>query len=316
MKRLLCRIRSAACLVLVLTCSVLTGGCAGPPEVSVDDGRLQVVTTVFPQYDFVRQIAGEHVQLSMLLKPGADSHSYEPAPQDIIKVRNADVFIYVGGENDTWIEDMLSSMDLSHMRTVRLVDCVETMTEEEEHEEHGGHEEEVDEHVWTAPANAAAITQHIARVLEDADPDNRDVYADNCRAYVEQLNQLDRDFREVIGHGNRKTIVFGDRFPLRYFAEAYGLTSYSALPGCASDTEASAATVAFLADKVREEQIPVVFKLELTSDSMARTIAGESGAKVLTFHSCHNVTREQLEGGATYVSLMRENMEHLREALE
>lgn len=192
-------------------------------------------------------------------------------------------------------------------------------TEEHEHE-YGGdssHEEheEADEHVWTSPVKAAEITEGIAQKMAELEPENAEVYLANARAYEEQILEVDAQFREIVENGVRRTIVFGDRFPVRYFAEEYGLEYYAAFPGCSSETEPSASTLAFLIDKVREEHIPVVFSIEFSNGNIARAICESGGAVPRTFYSCHNVTKDQMESGATYVSMMAENLEVIREAL-
>ncbi|MCM1308676.1 MAG: metal ABC transporter substrate-binding protein [Butyrivibrio sp.] len=311
-----------ALLLAAFAAASALAGCA--PEPADGDGRISVVSTIFAPYDFVRQIAGEHVENTMLLKPGTDAHSYEPTPRDIISLQKCDLFIYVGGENDAWVEDMLSSMDTSSMRTIRLLDCVEERYEEElvEGMDGGGHGDsheaenaDWDEHVWTSPVNAALICEEIAEVLARLDGENAEIYQKNTAAYKRELSELDADFCRVTQEAKSNTLVFGDRFPLRYFVEEYDLKYYAAFPGCASETEASAATVAFLIDEVKRDKIPIVFKIELSSENMARTIAEESGARVETFYTGHNLSRDDYENGESYVTLMRRNMELLKEAL-
>lgn len=303
--------------------------------------KLSIVATIFPSYDFARQIAGDKADVTMLLAPGAESHSFEPTPQDIIMIQNCDVFLYVGGENDTWVDSILDSIDQTNMNVVRLLDCVRPLGEEikegMEHEDHDadGHEHdsdvhedhdsdshvagvdevEYDEHVWTSPQNVIAIANVIKDVLCRADSSNAEVYQANAAEYIGRLDQLDKEFKAVVNKANRKTIVFGDRFPLRYFTEAYGLDYWAAFPGCSSETEPSAATIAFLINKVKEERIPVIFKIELSSGNVAQSVAEAAGARVLTFNSCHNLTKKEYEDGATYLSLMRENVKVLEEAL-
>ncbi len=316
--------RMLACLFLL---GSLQAGCAGEPAGEHgEDGKLSVVTTIFPQYDFTREIAGEQVDLKMLLKPGEETHSYEPTPQDIIAIQNSDIFIYVGGENDAWVEDILDSVE-EDLVTLRLMDCVDTVEEEYVegmkgaggHSHEGGTEDhsvhEIDEHVWTSPENAALIVEQIRDILVREDPANRDVYEDNAKRYTEELAMLDGKFRDVVDHSQSNLLIFGDRFPFRYFADAYGLDYYAAFPGCASDTEPSAATMAFLIDKTREDKAPVVLKMELSSDNIANAVAEATGTKVMTFYSCHNLSAEDFENGETYVSLMERNVETLREAL-
>ena len=321
------------------------GGRADPAD-NADDGKISVVTTIFPPYDFVREIAGDEADIKMLLKPGEETHSYEPMPQDIIAIQNSDVFIYTGGENDVWVEDILSSMPDSDLVTLRLVDCVETVEEEQvegmkgsaghDHDEedyddvHGGHTDEADEadgedeeespheadeHVWTSPVNASLIAEQIKNVLSKADPDNRGMYEENTLAYQEQLAELDGQFREVVDHAKRNIMIFGDRFPFRYFADEYGLEYYAAFPGCAGDTEPSAATMAFLIEKVKEEKVPAVLKMELSSADIANAIAEATGTEVKVFYSCHNLSADDFENGETYLSMMQKNVETLKEVL-
>ena len=304
------------------------------------EARISVVTTIFPPYDFVREIAGDRVELKMLLKPGEESHSYEPTPQDIIAIQESDVFIYTGGENDVWVEDILSSMPEGGRLTLRMIDCVDTV--EEEHVEgmkespghdHDDHEEddtdpdggeagedthsvhEIDEHVWTSPVNAALIVERIKEILIQADPSGEAVYEENAAAYEEELAKLDQEFRDVADHARRKLLIFGDRFPFRYFADEYGLDYYAAFPGCAGDTEPSAATMAFLIDKVKEEKVPAVLKMELSNDDIANAIAEATGTEVKVFYSCHNLSAEDFESGETYLSMMQKNVETLKEVL-
>ena len=322
-----------------LLCGSLLAGCGteraeGVSEEVQDDGRISVVTTIFPQYDFVRQIAGENVELKMLLKPGEETHSYEPTPQDIIAIQNSDIFIYVGGENDAWVEDILESMPEADMRTLKLMDCVDTVEEEHvegmqeqpghSHEEEESHEDEteeehsvheIDEHVWTSPVNASAIVDKIKGLLVQADPENRQIYEENAEVYEAELAELDAEFRDVVDNAGRSLVVFGDRFPFRYFADEYGLDYYAAFPGCASDTEPSAATMAFLINKVKEEEIPAVLKMELSNENIANAIAEATGTEVRTFYSCHNLTAEEFEDGETYLSMMQKNVETLKEVL-
>ncbi|MCL1964248.1 MAG: zinc ABC transporter substrate-binding protein [Firmicutes bacterium] len=467
--------------------------------------KLKVVTTIFPPYDFVRAIAGDAVELTMLLPPGSESHSFEPTPRDIIAIQNCDVFIYTGGEADVWVDRILASMDTSNMTLLPMLDMVdaveevivEGMEEEEdaheeaevfdpglvrarplsdwegawkslapmlrddsldeylrqyaeereltldearakraeawktddlpsfsiegdtltvngqegthsakysdagyalvegdhgtsvwyqyqimepaapmpsyllfndhqignadasEHDEesvphthlrygnagfeelldaegwspyyvaeyaaadeilkmlagHGHSEAELDEHVWTSPQNAKRIVLQIADTLSALDPSRADLFAQNAAAYAAELDALDQAFRQVVNGAVRETVVFGDRFPFRYLADAYGLTYYAAFPGCATETEASAATIKFLIDKVNEEKIPVVFTIELSNGKIADAIAESTGAVKLELHSAHNLSKSDFEKNVGYLELMRQNVEKLKEAL-
>lgn len=313
--------RAAACLLLLLIfAATLFGGCAPSGSGEEKKGKLKVVATIFPQYDFVRQVAGGKAELKMLLKPGEESHSYEPTPKDIIDIQNCDLFIYVGGENDEWVEDILESLDTGKMKTLRLIDCVKTVSEEHvegmKEERHSPEEEDAfDEHVWTSPKNAIKIVDNITEILCKTDPNNEASYRQASDEYRGELSVLDDEFREAAEDSNRHTILFGDRFPFRYFAEEYNLKYYAAFPGCASDTEPSAATMAYLINKVKEEKIPVVLKMELSNDNIAKAIAEATGAKVKVFYSCHNLTADQFAAGETYLSMMEKNVSTLREAL-
>jgi len=313
----------------VLCALVLLTSC-GPalPEASPD--RLQVVATVFPAYDFARAAAGDRADVTLLLPPGVESHSYEPTPADILQVQRCDLFIYLGGESDTWVDTILSAVERSG-ETLRMVDCVPLLEEEtvegmqgghdhdHEHEEDHDHLGEVvgmDEHVWTAPLNAAAITRTIGECLSALDPANEKVYAANAETYAAELEALDREFTAFFEGLPDRTIVFGDRFPLLYFADAYNLDYYAAFPGCGSQTEPSAATVAFLTEKVREEHLPAVWYIEFSNHLVADSIAEAAGVGTAQFHTCHNVSKADLEAGATYLSLMRGNLNALQENMQ
>ena len=305
-------------ILLAMLCALLSGcGAQSEPE---GEG-ISVVATVFAPYDFARQLVGELGEVTLLLPPGSEAHSYEPSPKDIIEIQNCDLFIYVGGVSDAWVSDVLESVG-GEVRTVTLMDCVELLEEEhvegmevdEDEHEHEG-EIEYDEHVWTSPRNAELICEKIAAALCEVDPEGAEEYGTALESYCAQLDELDAAFTEVVENGVRDTVVFGDRFPLLYFAKAYGLNYYAAWPGCADEAEPSAATVTFLIDKVKAEGIPVVFHIELSNEDMADTICNETGAKKMLFSACHNVTRAQFDAGVTYLELMWQNVDALREAL-
>lgn len=325
------------CVLLVLAGFAGCSAQAAPPQNGDGDAdRLSVVTTIFPQYDFVREITGSEDGLTLLLTPGAESHSYDPSPQDIITIQNCDVFIYVGGGNDVWVERILESMDTGNMRLVALTDLVSALPEEfvegmehnhedeedhdhdedEAHDDHD-HDEEatLDEHVWTSPVNAMAIVQGISAVLCDADPAGAELYTANASAYIEKLEALDAQFREVVAGAARNTIVVGDRFPFRYLVEEYGINYYAALSGCSSSTSCSPATIAFLIDTIRDEELPVVFHIEMSNQQTAAAICESTNAQTLLLHSCHNLTRDELAAGEGYLSLMAQNVENLKAAL-
>ena len=392
---------AAMFLFASLTGCSFTGDTHGDVETS-DDGKLKVVTTLFPYYDFARQIAGDKVELSMVIPAGQDSHSFEPTPADIRLIQNADLLICNGGAMEQWVSQVVSSLDSESLKVITMMDYVDIVEEEvvegmedsgEEHhhahaadndhdhaaedhdhtddehdhdaedhdhtddehdhdaedhdytddehdhdaedhdhtddehdhdaEDHththddddADYEIEYDEHIWTSPVNAMKITQVIADTLEEMDPADADTFTANAEDYIGKLKNLDREFREVVTGADLDLIVMADKFPLRYFADTYGLRYRAAFSGCSSDTEPSAKTIAYLIDKVREEQIPAVYYLELSSHRVAEIISEETGAKPLLFHSCHNVTRREFDNGVTYLELMEQNVVNLREGL-
>ncbi|MDD3347106.1 metal ABC transporter substrate-binding protein [Oscillibacter sp.] len=306
---------------LLLLCALVLTGCGGQIEKTERSDRLQIVTTVFPAYDFARAAAGEWADVKLLLPPGTESHTYEPTPSDILAVQECDLFLYLGGESDAWVETILSAVEMRGT-AMRMVDCVDLLEEEsvagmqEEHEDHGaGEVAELDEHVWTSPQNAAAITRAVGEQLSALDGAHAGDYTAAAEAYAAKIHELDGEFAAFFDARTDRTMVFGDRFPLRYFAEEYDLDYYAAFPGCSTQTEPSAATVAFLTDKVRQEKIPTVWYIEFSNHLVADSIAEAAGAKTAMFHSCHNVSKVELDGGATYVTLMQGNLEALKKYL-
>ena len=313
--------------IFPLLCALLLLAACGPALPPEDSGRLQIVAAVFPAYDFARAAAGELADVTLLLPPGAESHSYEPTPADILRVQRCDLFLYLGGESDAWVDTILSAIEPKG-ETLRMIDCVDLLEEETIEGMQGGHDHDhdheeghdhlgevvgMDEHVWTAPENAAAITRTVGERLAALDPGNGETYRANAGGYALELEELDRDFAAFFDGRTDRTIVFGDRFPLLYFAGAYDLDYYAAFPGCGTQTEPSAATVAFLTKKVREERLPTVWYIEFSNHLVADSIAEAAGVETAQFHTCHNVSRAELEAGATYLSLMRANLETLRE---
>ncbi len=299
-------------LFLLLCCAALL--CA--PAVHASQEPLSIVCTIFPAYDFARQLAGNTAQVTLLLPPGGDCHSYEPSPRDIIRIQEADLFLYGGGESDHWVEEILSSMGDDAPRAFRLTDCVTLLAEETTESMEAHHEEaEMDEHVWTSPKNAMRIVEDLSAALCEIAPENADAYGAALAGYLGELEALDAAFEETVAQGKRDLIVFGDRFPFRYFAHDYHLRYDAAFPGCSEDSEPSVRTVISLVETVRAEQVPVIFYIEFSSRKTADILAEETGAKELLFHSCHNVSSEELEAGATYLSLMWNNVSALKEAL-
>ena len=381
MKRLLC---------LFIVCALFLAACGGgdtgtiipdpasPAELTTPQATpeveeaelLRVIATVFPQYDFVRQIAGDRVELSMLISPGAEPHAFEPTPRDIIALDEADLFIYVGGHEDAWLEAILASLANQTLYRVALVDLVETLEVGHDHDhdhghshghdhghshshthahshdhdddcddeecddpahshdhdedcddeecddpDHHHHHHDVDEHVWTSPRNAILIVQALTDVLVELDAANAEFFRANAAAYIAELEALDAAFAEVVEEAVRHTVVFGDRFPFLYLMEAYGLHAYAAFVGCGSETQATPTTIAMLIEKVQAEEIPVVFYIEFSTQLIANVIQEATGARLLELHSAHNVSAADFAAGVTYLDLMWQNLEHLREAL-
>ncbi len=307
-------------LLFTLIFSVMClAGCSGQDNGS-GDGKLKVITTVFPPYDFTRQIAGDNIELDMLLSPETESHGFEPTLQDLADLQGCDVFIYIGGESEKWVEDALSSLDTSSIKVIRLMDYIRPLEEKivegmEVVEEDGSDEPELDEHIWTSPRNVIAIVNAICGVLCECDGGNAEAYEANAAAYIEQLSELDAELTELTADCQRHTIVLADRFPFAYLANHYGLDYYAAFPGCASDTEPSLATISFLCDKIEKENIPVIFYIEFSKADVADTICEATGAKKMLLHSCHNLTQDEFDAGVTYLELMQRNAVSLEEAL-
>lgn len=331
--------------IALLTLSLML---ASPLSVPAEE-KLQIITMNFPAFDFARQVAGERAEVTLLLPPGVDAHSFEPSPRDVIAMQEADLLIYNGGIGENWISGMLKSMGTDAPAAIAMMDQVDTVQEElvegmedvphahshgdeddhddhddHEHEEHGDHddhdhdeheERELDEHVWTTPNNAIKISRAILAKLSELDPAGRDSYQANFDRFEQELKALDQDFRALFASAKRNTIVLGDRFPMRYFTNEYKLDYYAAFPGCAAETEPSARTIAFLMDTIKKEEIPVVFHIEFSNQKAANAIAAETGAKTLLLHSAHNVSSQEMAEGITYLSIMRQNLNTLKEAL-
>ena len=308
--------------------------------------KYSVVSTSFPGYDFARAVTkNTNISTKMLVKPGAETHTYEPTPQDIIDIKNADMFIYVGGDSDTWVEKILKDVDTKKTHVVKLVDLVSTVEEEivegmededehdhdhdhdhdhkhdHDHDHHHDHEShahkhdheeeeeglEIDEHVWTSPKNAMEIVKKIAKVASEIDAAEKNKIDDNAEKYVAEIAQVDKDLHQAID-GKISEIVVADRFPFRYFADEFGLKYAAAFSGCSEQTEASAKTISFLINKVKQEKIKKIYKIELSNGKIAETVSKDTGAEVLELHSAHNVTADDFSKGVTYVDLMKRNL--------
>ena len=300
--------------------------------------KYSVVSTSFPGYDFARAVTkNTNISTKMLVKPGAETHTYEPTPQDIIDIKNADMFVYVGGDSDTWVEKILKDVDTKKTHVVKLVDLVSTVEEEivegmedddhdhdhakhdhdhdhdhESHEHKHDHDEEeegpeIDEHVWTSPKKAMEIVKKIAEVASEIDAEEKTKINDNAEKYVAEIAQVDKDLHQAID-GKISEIVVADRFPFRYFADEFGLKYAAAFSGCSEQTEASAKTISFLINKVKQDKVKKIYKIELSNGKIAETVSKDTGAEVLELHSAHNVTADDFSKGVTYVDLMKRNL--------
>lgn len=322
---------------LLLAAGIL-GGCgkaassaASVPSASQSDEKpLKIVTTIFPEYDWVREILGDkadNAELTMLLDNGVDLHSYQPTADDIIKISDCDLFIYVGGESDGWVEDALKEATNKDMQVINLLDVLGEQVKEEEvvegmeaeeEESEDEDEPEYDEHVWLSLKNAETLCNAINDALETIDPANKDVYAANAAAYLEKLTALDGEYQTVVDNAARKTVLFGDRFPFRYLVDDYGLSYYAAFAGCSAETEASFETISFLAGKVDELGLPCVLTIDGAQHKIAETIVqntAEKNQSILTLDSMQSTTSTDVANGTTYLSVMESNLDVLKQAL-
>ena len=322
---------------LLLAAGIL-GGCgkaassaASVPSASQSDEKpLKIVTTIFPEYDWVREILGDkadNAELTMLLDNGVDLHSYQPTADDIIKISDCDLFIYVGGESDGWVEDALKEATNKDMQVINLLDVLGEQVKEEEvvegmeaeeEESEDEDEPEYDEHVWLSLKNAETLCNAINDALETIDPANKDVYAANAAAYLEKLTALDSEYQSMVDNAARKTVLFGDRFPFRYLVDDYGLNYYAAFVGCSAETEASFETVSFLSGKVDELGLPCVLTIEGAQHKIAETIVqntAEKNQSILTLDSMQSTTSTDVANGTTYLSVMERNLDVLKQAL-
>lgn len=311
--------------IAVLVCSVVFAAIflftffAGDISFNKDKtDKLSIVTTAFAQYDFARQIAGDNAELTMLLSPGEESHTYEPTPNDIAEIRNCDLFVYGGGESEKWVDTILSSVE-SDVKAVKMMDVVELHEEEHEHsEDEHNHEHETteyDEHVWTSPENAIIICDEICKALTEIDSENADEYNANNDRYAEALKNLSEEIRETVSTSKNNSIAIADRFPMRYFCEEYNINYIAAFPGCSAQVEANPVSIANIKNYIRENAIDVVFKVDLSTGLVAETVSELTGAEIMTLYSCHVISLEDYENGETYISLMERNLNSVKTAL-
>ena len=291
---------------LLFLCFILLSGCGAPQE---ETGKLQVVATLFPQYDFARVLCGDKAEVTLLLPPGTDSHSFEPTPQDMIRVSEADLFLYTGDIMEPWAAGLAGNVSgtvVDVSEGVALLDGGDIHSTSP----HSHHEADTDPHIWTTPQNAVMMVKTICDALCTLDMDNAAFYKENAERYTEELMRLDAEIEDVVKSGKRQTIIFGGHFAMRYFTNRYSLGYETAFDACNGETEPSPAVLAHIIEEIRGEAIPAVYYEELSTPRTAAIIAEETGAQMLLLHSCHNLAPE--ENGETYLSLMRKNMENIK----
>lgn len=323
------KIFALAGILLALGC-----GSVFAKKAKAETNKVKVVTTIFPEYDWARQVIGEkadNVELTLLLDNGVDLHSFSPSVKDIAKIQDADIFVYVGGESDEWVDEVLKNVKKPNQKVINLLEVlgdrvkaeeiVEGMEHEHEHHDEHAHEEEeeLDEHVWLSLKNAQILTSAITSALCEVDAKNAEVYKKNLASYNAKLDALDAKYVEAVKVASKNTLVFGDRFPFRYMVEDYNLKYFAAFTGCSAESEASFKTIVFLSEKVNELGLNTVCQIETGNGKIAKTVISNSKnkkAKVLTFDSLQSTTAKQIKKGATYLGAMEKNLEVLKEALK
>ena len=333
-------------LLSVFTALTLMAGCftacsTNTVSAAEENKNLQIVTTIFPEYDWVMNILGDNpagAEVTMLLDNGTDLHSYQPSAADILKISTCDVFVYVGGESDEWVDDVLKEATNKDMIVINLMDELGSAVKEEEiiegmeghdhdededhdHEHEHHHEEgeiEYDEHVWLSLKNAAVLVASISEAIAKADSAYAETYRANASAYIDKLNALDKEYSDMVSAAARNVLVFGDRFPFRYMIDDYSLVYYAAFVGCSAESEASFETITFLAGKVDENSLTSVMTIEGKEHKIAETIISNTATKdqkILTLDSMQTTTMADVKNGTTYISVMESNYEVLKEAL-
>ncbi len=318
-------------LILAMAVTMLAG--CGKAADKSGDAKLSIVTTIFPEYDWVREITkgNNDVEITMLLDKGVDLHSFQPSADDIVKVSSCDMFIYVGGESDEWVEDALEEATNKNMVVINLLEAlgdavkeeelVEGMEGEEEEEEGDEEEEgpEYDEHVWLSLKNAKTLCLYISDELAKMDEKNKALYEKNAKTYAEKLDSLDKEYAAAVDGASVKTVLFGDRFPFRYLVDDYSISYYAAFVGCSAESEASFETIKFLADKTDELGLGAILQIESADGKIAETIKNTTAGKnqqILTMDSMQSVTAKDVTNGAEYMKIMEANLEVLKQALK
>ena len=319
-------------VIALVLCIICAGAYAQASKESTSgSSRIKIIATIFPEYDWAKVVLGDNpadIDLSLLLDSGVDLHSFQPSPQDMVNISTCDMFIYVGGESDEWVDDVLKQAKNPEIRVINLLEVlgdkvkeeevVEGMEQDHDHEDHEHEEVEYDEHVWLSLANAGGIVSVIAGEISLMDPANAAYYKDNAAKYIEELSVLDEKYRKVVSESTCRTLLFGDRFPFRYLVDDYGLDYYAAFSGCSAESEASFETVAFLVGKVDELSLSAILTIEKSDKRIAQTIRENTKTKdqaILEMDSMQSTTAKDVDAGTTYIGLMESNLEVLRQAL-
>ena len=289
-------------IIILLLCALLLCGCGN--NVTNNNERISVVTTIFPIYDFVRAVGGDKVDVKMLIKPGTEVHSYDPVPSEIKSIYNADLFLYIGGESDAWVNKILADKSVN---SYALIQGVEPILEQNHNE--------YDEHIWTSPENAKKMLDKILEELVKIEPENREYYKQNHTSYVEKINQIEQKTRQMVQESQNPFILVADKFPFKYFVEYYGIDYLAAADGCAVGADISLKTMKTLLDTVSEKKSKCVYYVEMSNKEIANSVAEQTGVKLLELHSAHNVTLEDFENGVTYVDIMQRNYNSLKEGI-
>lgn len=284
----------------VLIILLLLTGCS---KNSQPDDKINIVASNFPSYDFARQIAGDFAEITLLLPPGAESHSFEPTPKDIINIQSAELFICNGGPSEHWIEDITDTADVKNI--IQMSAYGENLYTDDGY----------DEHIWCSPVNVMSIAQAIYENICILDPQNCDIYTQNRDNFINELKSLDMTFKEILDKSENDTVIFADRFPVRYFTEQYNLSYLSAFHGCSGEAEPNASDITKLINYVKENNVKGVFYIEFSNEKIADIVCEETGCEKYLFHSCHNVSKEDFDKGETYLSIMKQNAENLRKVL-
>ena len=292
--------------ILVLTCCA----CSQNTEKSLN--KLQITATLFPQYDFAREIAGDKADVMLLAPAGADGHTYEPTPAEIIKITESDMFIYTGKHMEAWAEKIIGSIDSENLK---IVDVSENIDLKFAVTHHTSYEEEYDPHIWTDPNNVKIMLDNITKALCDIDRNNADYYNTRAKEYKLKLDELDKNFLQTVAEARTNKMIFGDSFAFAYFTERYGLEHKAAFDSCSAESEPSAFVITQIIEEIKKDNIPVVYYSETSNKKVPESIAQETGAQPLLFHSCHTVTKQEIDNGTTYLTLMNQNLENLKKGL-